>query len=73
MAMEYKVWVIEDTDGEYFTPDDIASSLLFLPVLREPRTVGCYTVINSRWEEYRGGWFRLPDHVKPKAAYEDVI
>lgn len=62
-AMEYHLWDLLDQEA-LPAHIDVVGSLLFLPGLVEPRRTGLYTVINSRWEEYRqGGEFRLPENL----------
>ena len=66
-CQQYNEWVLADV-AEPVDSFDIASSLLFLPFLRHPKPPGMYTVINSRWEEYRNGVFQLPELLKQQVV-----
>jgi hypothetical protein len=63
--MEHQKWTIQENPFQV-SQVDIVASLLFLPVLRKPRTSGVFTVIDSRWQEHREGAFRTPINLGPR-------
>lgn len=64
--MQYCGWTLMEDMEQGFSSNEIVASLLFLPVLVPPKLTGMYTVINSRWQEYREGTFQLPAHIRSK-------
>lgn len=67
-CMHYERWILA-AESKGFSSDKVVASLLFLPVLREPRIEGMYAVINSVWEERNSdGVFRLPEQLDGKGV-----
>ena len=66
-ALYYFQWELDTTTVQPFTSNQITHSLLLLPCLKEPKRVGLYAVITSRWEEMRAdGTLGLPPHIDAK-------
>ena len=71
-GMEYNHWILDDDPVPLTSDWETEASLLFLPLLRLPTRQGMYTVISSRWQEYRGGEFQLPQHIQSKNAFVEI-
>ena len=64
-------WKLDANLIHPFSCNQITHSLLLLPCLMEPKRVGSYAAITSRWEELRAdGTLGLPPHISSK---EEVV